>query len=76
MTNPAPPTEELTIADAAVKYDVNRRTLQRATERGTIPSRKIANVYMVDAHAVELFAQIVRAREALAAYTGKSADDA
>lgn len=72
------PTEatELTIADAAERFAVNRRTLQRATERGTIPNRKIANVYMVDVEAVRLFAGIVRAREALAAYTGKPADDA
>lgn len=68
------PAEELTIADAAKRYDVNRRTLQRATERGTIPSRKIANVYMVDAHAVRLFAEIGKARDALAAYTGKPAE--
>lgn len=68
------PPEELTIAEAAKRFDVNRRTLQRATERGTIPARKIANVYMVDAKAVELFGAVVRAREALAAHTGKSAE--
>lgn len=73
-TTETPPAEELTIADAAKRYDVNRRTLQRATERGTIPARKIANVYMVDAKAVELFGVVVRAREALAAYTGKPAE--
>ena len=39
-----------------------------------IPARKIANVYMVDAKAVELFGVVVRAREALAAYTGKPAE--
>ena len=53
---------------------MNRRTLQRATERGTIPARKVANVYMVDAQAVALFGAVVRAREALAAYTGKPAE--
>ena len=68
------PPEELTIAEAAKRFDVNRRTLQRATERGAIPARKIANVYMVDAKAVELFGAVVRAREALAAYTGKPAE--
>ena len=68
------PPEELTIAEAAKRFDVNRRTLQRATERGTIPARKIANVYMVDAKAVELFGAVVRAREALAAHTGKPAE--
>jgi hypothetical protein len=66
---------ELTIAAAAEKYGVNRRTLQRATERGTIPSRKIANVYVVDAEAVRLFGEIVKARAALAEYTGTAADD-
>lgn len=64
----------MTIAEAAKRYDLNRRTLQRATERGTIPSRKIANVYMVDAHAVRLFAEIGKARDALTAYTGKPAE--
>lgn len=66
---------ELTIAEAAEKYGVNRRTLQRATERGRIPSRKIANVYVVDAEAVRLFGEIVKAREALSAYTGRPVDD-
>lgn len=69
-----PPTEnELPIADAAEKYGVNRRTLQRATERGTIPSRMFAGRYLVDVEAVRLFGEIVKAREALSAYTGRSA---
>ena len=77
MTNPSPPTEaELTIADAAEKYDVNRRTLQRATERGTIPSRMFMGRYLVDGEAVRLFGEIVKARAALAAYTGRSAENA
>lgn len=70
------PTEELTIADAAEKYGVNRRTLQRATERGTIPSRMFAGRYLVDAEAVRLFGEIVKAREALSTYTGRSAEGA
>lgn len=74
-TNPTE-TDEMSIAEASKKFDVNRRTLQRATERGTIPSRKIANVYMVDVESVRLFAQIQRAREALAAHTGRDAGEA
>lgn len=74
-TNPTE-TDEMTIADAAEKFDVNRRTLQRATERGTIPSRMFAGRYLVDTESVRLFAQIVRAREALAAHTGRSAEGA
>lgn len=65
----------LTIADAAEKYGVNRRTLQRATERGTIPSRMIAGRYLVDGEAVRLFSEIGKARAALAAYTGQPVDD-
>ena len=36
------PVEELTIAEAAERYGVNRRTLQKATERGDIPARHLA----------------------------------
>lgn len=75
MTTTNPP-EELTIANAAEKYGVNRRTLQRATERGTIPSRMVDGRYYVDGEAVRLFGEIGKARDALSAYTGRSAGDA
>jgi excisionase family DNA binding protein len=74
MTSP-PTATELTIADAAERYGVNRRSLQRAVERGKIPSRMFANMYLVDPEAVRLYAEIVKARHALATYTGTAADD-
>lgn len=66
-----PPLEELlSIAEAAERYGVNRRSLQRNVERGIIPARKFANVYAVDPEAVRLYAVMVKARDALATYTG------
>lgn len=62
------PVEELTIAEAAERYGVNRRTLQKATERGDIPARKLAGAYLVDTEAVRLFAAIKKARTALGDY--------
>lgn len=67
------PTEELTIADAAERYGVNRRTLQKVTERGDIPARKLAGAYLVDAEAVRLYAEIAKARQALADYIASRA---
>lgn len=76
MSTPtAPPPTEATIAEAAEKYGVVRRSLQRAVERGKIPARKIGNLYLVDCEAVRLFAAIADAKRALAEYTGQAADD-
>lgn len=69
------PANELTIAEAAEKFDVVRRSLQRAVERGKIPARKIGNLYVVDLEAVRLFAEIAKAKRALAEYTGQAEDD-
>ena len=66
--------EELTIADAAERYGVNRRTLQKATERGDIPGRKLAGIYLVDAEAVRLFAAIRKARTELDDYQVSNLD--
>ena len=69
------PANELTIAEAAEKFDVVRRSLQRAVERGKIPARKIGHLYVVDAEAVRLFAEIAKAKRALAEHTGQAEDD-
>lgn len=71
MTNPTetPPTEdELTLADAAEKFGVNLRTLQKAAERGDVLAQKKFGRYVVDAESVRLYAAIAHARTALADY--------
>ncbi|QFG06036.1 recombination directionality factor [Mycobacterium phage Mercurio] len=78
MDTPTPtetPPTEATIAEAAEKFGIVRRSLQRAVERGKIPARKIGNLYVVDLEAVRLFAEIAKAKRALADYTGQAADD-
>ena len=72
---PGRPAHELTITEAAEKFDVVRRSLQRAVERGKIPARKIGHLYVVDAEAVRLFAEIAKAKRALAEHTGQAEDD-
>jgi excisionase family DNA binding protein len=59
---------EITVTDASDIYGIGKRTLHRAVERGDIPSRRIGNIYLLDPEAVRLYAEIHKARRALADY--------
>jgi len=62
------PASEITVTDASDTYGIGKRTLHRAVERGDIPSRRIGNLYLLDPEAVRLYAEIHKARRALADY--------
>lgn len=48
---------EITISQGAETYDIPRRSLSRAAERGQIPYRRIGSLYVLDAEAVRLYAK-------------------
>lgn len=72
-TTAAPPTE-LTVAEVAEKYGVNKRSLLQAIYRGQVPARKVGTLYLVDAEAARLYGEVYKARRALDAYTGYTTD--
>ena len=71
---PAPPTE-LTTTEAAERYQIPARSLQRAIQRGQVPARKIGPLYVIDAEAARLYGEVFKARRALTAYTGRGDND-
>lgn len=66
MSNPLP--AELTVAEAAEKYGISKRSIARAAERGLIPHRRMGVLYVLDAEAVRLYAAVHEARRALDEY--------
>jgi excisionase family DNA binding protein len=64
---------EITVTQAAEKYGVSNRSIQRAVERGDIPARRIGNLYLLDAEGVRLYAAVHDARRKLADYVADAA---
>ncbi|GFG65781.1 hypothetical protein MKUB_32710 [Mycobacterium kubicae] len=71
---PAPPTEG-TVTEASNAFDIPKRSLHRAIERGMIPARKIGPLFVVDMEAARLYGEVFKARRALDAYTGRAGGD-
>lgn len=75
-TTTAPtPSDELTVSQAAEQFEIPKRSLHRAIERGMVPARKIGNLFVVDPEAARLYGDVFRARRALDAYTGRAGGD-
>lgn len=71
----SPVVEELTVSEAADKYEIPKRALHQAVSRGQVPARKIGPIYVVDAEAARLYGAVFAARRALDAYTGRTDTD-
>ena len=75
MTPTEAPAAELTVSEAAAAYDIPKRSLHRAIERGIVPARKIGPMFIVDAEAARLYGAKFAAVRALNAYTGRTDTD-
>lgn len=71
LTEIPTPTNELTVTEAAEKFEIPKRALHRAIERGTVPARKVGPIFVVDAEAARLYGAKFAAVRALNAYTGR-----
>jgi hypothetical protein len=74
-TKPPAPPSELTVTEAAEKFDIPKRSLHQAIRRGLVPARRLGPIFVIDPEAARLYGDVFKARRALDAYTGRAGGD-